>query len=152
MNDWRRKPFNPPLHVGNLIELAMDFNRPWVVPTITSVVFFVAIVLLVDLRHFRWILLALTPVSFSVLITFGMMCWLDVGFSVLLIIVVPLLLGLGVDDGLHVVHRMREDESLRPEEATISVSKAGVMTTLTTSVSFGVLLFSNHPDQLNPCP
>ena len=67
------------------------------------------------------------------------------GFSVLLIIVVPLLLGLGVDDGLHVVHRMREDESLKPEDATISVSKAIVMTTLTTSVSFGVLLFSNHP-------
>ena len=123
--------------VGNFIELAMDFNRPWVVPTISSVVFFVALVLLVDLRHFRWILLALTPVSFSVLITFGMMCWLDVGFSVLLIIVVPLLLGLGVDDGLHVVHRMREDESLKPEDATISVSKAIVMTTLTTSVSFG---------------
>ena len=131
--------------VGNFIELAMDFNRPWVAPTITSVIFFVVLVLLVDLRHFRWILLALTPVSFSVLITFGMMCWLDVGFSVLLIIVVPLLLGLGVDDGLHVVHRMREDESLRPEEATLSVSKAIVMTTLTTSVSFGVLLFSNHP-------
>ena len=131
--------------VGNFIELAMDFNRPWVVPTISSVIFFVALVLLIDLRHFRWILLALTPVSFSVLITFGMMCWLDVGFSVLLIIVVPLLLGLGVDDGLHVVHRMREDESLTPEDATISVSKAIVMTTLTTSVSFGVLLFSNHP-------
>ena len=131
--------------VGNFIELAMDFNRPWVVPTITSVCLFVALVLLVDLRHFRWILLALTPVSFSVLITFGMMCWLNVGFSVLLIIVVPLLLGLGVDDGLHVVHRMREDDSLSPDEATISVSKAIVMTTLTTSVSFGVLLFSNHP-------
>ena len=55
--------------VGNFIELAMDFNRPWVVPTISSVVFFVALVLLLDLRHFRWILLALTPVSFSVLIT-----------------------------------------------------------------------------------
>ena len=131
--------------VGNFIELAMDFNRPWVVPTITSVLFFVALVLLIDLRNLKWIVLALTPVTFSVLITFGMMCWLNVGFSVLLIIVVPLLLGLGVDDGLHVVHRMREDSTLSPAEATLSVSKAIVMTTLTTSVSFGVLLFSNHP-------
>ena len=40
---------------------------------------------------------------------------------------------------------MQEDDSLTPAEATISVSKAIVMTTLTTSVSFGVLLFSNHP-------
>ena len=38
--------------VGNFIELAMDFNRPWVVPTISSVVFFVALVLLLDLKAF----------------------------------------------------------------------------------------------------
>ena len=131
--------------VGNFIELAMDFNRPWVVPTITSVLFFVVLVLLIDLRNLKWIVLALTPVTISVLIAFGMMCWLNVGFSVLLIIVVPLLLGLGVDDGLHVVHRMRENKDLSASEATLSVSKAIVMTTLTTSVSFGVLLFSNHP-------
>ena len=86
----------------------MDFQRPWVVSTIISVVCFVALVLLVDLRKFRLILLALPPVTFSVLITFGMMCWVDTGFSVLLIIVVPLLLGLGVDDGLHVVQECKK--------------------------------------------
>ena len=58
---------------------------------------------------------------------------------------IPLLLGLGVDDGLHVVHRMMEDLSVHPATATISVSRAIVMTTLTTCSSFGVLLFSNHP-------
>ena len=65
-------------------------------------------------------------------------------FSILLIIVIPLLLGLGVDDGLHVVHRMLEDPDLPAHKAAISVSRAITMTTLTTCISFGVLMFSNH--------
>ena len=67
------------------------------------------------------------------------------GFSILLFVVIPLLLGLGVDDGLHVVHRMREDPELPANEATLSVSRAITMTTLTTCASFCVLLASNHP-------
>ena len=131
--------------VGNFIELAMDVNRPWMIPVMLGVIGFVLLVLAVDLRRLKWMLLALIPVSFSTVITFGMMCWIGVGFSIMIITVMPLLLGLGVDDGLHVVHRMREDLSEHPAKATISVSRAIVMTTLTTCVSFGVLLFSNHP-------
>ena len=131
--------------IGNFVELAMDFQRPWIFPTTIGILCFVSLVLWIDLRDFRWILLALVPVTCSVLIAFGVMCWLDIGFSILLIIVVPLLLGLGVDDGLHVVHRMREDPNLSPDKATVSVSRAIVMTTLTTCVSFGVLMFANHP-------
>jgi uncharacterized protein len=131
--------------IGNFVELAMDFNRPWIVPTTFGVLCFVALVLTIDLRAFRWIILALAPVVCSVLIAFGVMCWMNIGFSILLVLVVPLLLGLGVDDGLHVVHRMREDPSLPPDVATTSVSRAIVMTTLTTCTSFGVLIFANHP-------
>ena len=131
--------------IGNFIELAMDVNRPWILPVAFGVFGFVFFVLGVDLGKIKWMLLAMVPVTFSTLITFGLMCWLDVGFSILMITVIPLLLGLGVDDGLHVVHRMMEDVSLDPAKATISVSRAILMTTLTTCTSFGVLLFSNHP-------
>ena len=60
-------------------------------------------------------------------------------------LVVPLLVGLGVDDGIHVVHRMREDEHLPADVATCSVGRAIAMTTLTTCASFAVMLFSTHP-------
>ncbi len=131
--------------IGNFVELAMDFNRPWILPTIGFVLAFVALVLAVDLRNIRWAILAISPVVFGVIIAFGAMCWMNIGFSILLVLVVPLLLGLGVDDGLHVVHRMREDPSLPPDVATTSVSRAIFMTTLTTCISFGVLIFANHP-------
>jgi predicted RND superfamily exporter protein len=131
--------------MGNFIEAAMEPNRPWVPPIFLSVLGFVFLVLLVDLRSPKWIFLAVAPVCVGVLITFGILCWMNVGFSILLFVVVPLLLGLGVDDGLHVVHRMLEDPEMSAYEATISVSRAITMTTLTTCASFCVLLSSNHP-------
>jgi len=56
-----------------------------------------------------------------------------------------LLLGLGVDDGLHVVHRLREDPDLPADGAAVSVGRAVVMTTATTSAGFAGLLLSNNP-------
>ncbi len=66
-------------------------------------------------------------------------------FNILTALTVPLLIGLGVDDGIHVLHRMREDPSGPPERAAAAVGQAIVLTTMTTCASFSVLLFSNHP-------
>ena len=56
----------------------------------------------------------------------------------------PLLLGLGVDDGIHMVQRLAE-RPVHRVEAMAAVGQAILLTTLTTSVSFGTLLFTNHP-------
>ena len=95
--------------MGNFIEAAMEAESPWVLPLIFSVLAFVCLVLFIDLRNLAGLYLRLFLSRVSVLITFGFLCWMNVGFSVLLFAVVPLLLGLGVDDGLHVVHRMMEE-------------------------------------------
>lgn len=128
---------------GNFVEAAV--HAPWGLEILLGVMALVLVVLAIDQRSLRWMLLALLPVSFGSAVTFGLMCWLDVGFTVMLVLVVPLLIGLGVDDGIHVVHRMREDEALPADIATCSVGRAIVMTTLTTCASFSVMLFANHP-------
>ena len=130
---------------GNFIEAGTLAPLDWAGQVFLGILFVVALVLAIDLRSFRWILLAIAPVASAVTITFGLLCWLDVGFTVLLVIVIPLLLGLGVDDGIHVVHRMREDPDLPASAAAVSVGRAIVMTTMTTCSTFFVLLFSNHP-------
>jgi predicted RND superfamily exporter protein len=128
---------------GAFVEVAI--HPPWTWELLAAVLALVMLVLAVDQRSPRWMLLALLPVTFGAAVTFGLLCWLNVGFTVMLTLVVPLLVGLGVDDGIHVVHRMREDESLPADVATCSVGRAIVMTTLTTCASFAVMLFSNHP-------
>lgn len=128
---------------ANFVEAAV--HVPWGGDVLLGVLALVVLVLAIDQRSWRWMLLAVLPVTFGSVVTFGVMCWLDVGFSVMLILVVPLLVGLGVDDGIHVVHRMREDDQLAPDIATCSAGRAIVMTTLTTCASFSVMMFSNHP-------
>lgn len=59
------------------------------------------------------------------------------------IIVLPLIMGLGVDNGLHVLMRYREDGSL-DRLLTSSTPRAVVLSTLTTIGAFGALGVSTH--------
>jgi len=127
-----------------LLEDMMARTRPWLVPVFLSIVLFVAALLWWDLRRVRWVVLALLPVLVGLLWTFGALCWLRVPLNMLMIGVLPLVIGLGVDDGIHVVRRMQEDDHPTPDEAAISVGRAITMTTITTCSSFVVTLFANH--------
>lgn len=127
-----------------LLEMMMGFDRPWLFPIFFAILFFVVGWLALDLREARLVLLAMAPVVLAVGITFGVLCWAGVGFSLITALVVPLIIGLGVDDGIHVVHRLREDPELSVDEATASVGRAILMTTATTCVSFSALMMTNH--------
>jgi predicted RND superfamily exporter protein len=65
------------------------------------------------------------------------------------VIVLPLLLGLGVDSGIHYVMRAREEAAGRagPSHASPanSTPRAIFLSALTTVASFGALAFSDHP-------
>lgn len=107
----------------------------------------VVVVLTVSFRSLRDIVLALLPVVIATLGTFGIFCWFDLQFSILTSIVVPVILGLGVDDGIHVVERLRrapvwDDGSIH--DAVEGVGRAIFLTTATTWISFLGLLFSDH--------
>jgi predicted RND superfamily exporter protein len=58
------------------------------------------------------------------------------------VIVLPLLLGIGVDTAIHLVHRFREDEG-GPLLGT-STARAAFYSALTTLASFGTLALSPH--------
>jgi len=126
-------------------ELTMGAERPWVKFVVLGIFLLVLCVLVVDLRRPTHVLLALLPVSFGASVTLGILCWASVPFNILTALTVPLLIGLGVDDGIHVIHRIREDPDASPDKAAAAVGQAIVLTTLTTCASFGVMLFSNHP-------
>ena len=127
-----------------LLEDMMARTRPWLLPVFLSIVFFVAVLLWWDLRKLRWVILSLLPVLVGLLWTFGALCWMRVPLNMLMIGVLPLVIGLGVDDGIHVVKRMQEDDKPAPDIAAISVGRAITMTTITTCSSFAVTLFANH--------
>ncbi len=127
-----------------VVESLLLAERPWLKWVLAGILALVATVLAVDLRSLRWGILALAPVLFGTSVTFGLLCWSGFDFNIMGAVVVPLIIGLGVDDGIHVVHRMREGV-LAPPEAAESVGRAIVLTTATTCIGTAGFLFTNHP-------
>ncbi|MFP6584768.1 MAG: MMPL family transporter, partial [Candidatus Hydrogenedentota bacterium] len=117
---------------------------PYMVPMVFVVV---TLVLIVAFRDVQGVLLSLLPVVTATSITFGFYFWLGLQFSTLTVVVVPVILGLGVDDGIHIVERLRRYKSPTREqlqEAVVGVGRPIFLTTTTTCVSFLALLFTDH--------
>ena len=128
-----------------VVEGMMIGDRPWIPWIALSILGFVLLVLCVDFRRPGSVLLAVLPVLAAVPFTLGVLCWIGIPFNVMTWLVLPLIFGLGIDDGIHVVHRFLDDPAQPIRGAALSVGRAIAMTTLTTTASFSILLFTDHP-------
>ncbi len=113
--------------------------------TIAVVVVLVCLLLLVDLRSVRLTILAMVPLGFGAVVGFGATCVLSPVMSVLALGAFPLVFGIGIDDGVHLIHRFREDGGRDVPGAVAATGRAILFTSVTTAMSFGCLLFTNHP-------
>jgi hopanoid biosynthesis associated RND transporter like protein HpnN len=104
----------------------------------------ISVLAFVLMRGWRDTLLVLTPVFLGTLLTVGAAVLLDMPFNFANVIALPLLLGICVDNGIHIVHRHRESPAAGGVLAT-STARAVVVSALTTIVTFGNLAFSGHP-------
>jgi hypothetical protein len=130
------------MHVHNEMIIA-DFVRAAV-----AAVVLVVIVLLLDFRRASDALLALAPVVLGAAWMLGLMAAFDIPFSVANIMVLPFLIGLGVDAGVHMVHRLRQHEAaggVAPVEALMSGTGAAVLVaSVTTIVGFAGLIVADY--------
>jgi hopanoid biosynthesis associated RND transporter like protein HpnN len=101
-------------------------------------------VVIVLFRRVTAALLALAPVLFGGLWTMSVMALLDVDLNMANLIILPLFLGIAVDDGIHMVHRMFETPEAAKAPLAHSTGKAIVLTSLTTIVGFGSLMVARH--------
>jgi hopanoid biosynthesis associated RND transporter like protein HpnN len=104
----------------------------------------IALLTLFIMRRLRDTLLVLTPVLLGTLLTVGATVLLDMPFNFANVIALPLLLGICVDNGIHIVHRHRAGTTPDGVLAS-STARAVVVSALTTVVTFGGLAFSGHP-------
>jgi hypothetical protein len=92
----------------------------------------------------RETVLVLIPILFAATLSAGIAVWFDLAFNFANIIALPLLIGVGVDNGIHIVHRMRTEPSATGSPLATSTSRAVLASGLTTIASFGNLAFSKH--------
>ncbi|HHY84111.1 MAG TPA: MMPL family transporter [Verrucomicrobia bacterium] len=103
-----------------------------------------AVVLLV-LLHFRNIgamLMALAPVGMGCLWLSGFMGFMNLPFNPANIMTLPLVIGIGVTNGIHILNRFAEEHT--PRILARSTGKAVLVSGLTTIAGFGSLILAQH--------
>jgi uncharacterized protein len=109
-----------------------------------SLIAFVLIVagLLLLLRSITDLLLILAPLLLASSVTVGIAVAAGLSFNFANIIVLPLLIGLGVSSGIHLVIRARRDTTIELLHTT--TPRAVLFSALTTITSFATLAISTH--------
>ncbi|MGF1483588.1 MAG: MMPL family transporter [Opitutales bacterium] len=102
----------------------------------------IALLLVSYLRSLRETILILTPLLLAGLLTAATLSVLEVPFNFANVIALPLLLGFGVDNGIHVIQRVRRRGE--GDLLTSCTARAVFFSSLTTLFSFGNLAFSPH--------
>ncbi|MGD2114386.1 MAG: MMPL family transporter [Acidobacteriota bacterium] len=161
-NKWRREP--PPQAVELAEELGPDvvLTGPNVVnqrmrervrrdAVVAAVLGFllVAVLLWIDFGRLRDALLSLTPLLVGILWMLGGMAALDLKMNFMNVFVTTMIIGIGVDYGIHAVHRYRESggngDPDRLHGGLAETGKAIVVAALSTVVGFGSLATSRYP-------
>ncbi len=104
----------------------------------------VLIVVWLDFRSLHDAALTLVPVAIGFAATFGIMFLLGQRINPANIIVLPLMFGIGVDAGVHLIHRVRQNPSTRPLGLAEGTGKGITLTSFTTMIGFGALIFASH--------
>jgi predicted RND superfamily exporter protein len=106
------------------------------------VVFFIV---LIDFRNLKSALFVLTPLAIGVVWMGGMMYLLGLKLNFFNIVVFPSVIGIGVDNGVHIYHRYKEEGPGSLYHVLRNTGLAITMTTLTTIVGYSGLILARHP-------
>jgi predicted RND superfamily exporter protein len=106
-----------------------------------------AIVLIVYLtfRKGRVTLLVLMPIVFAIVVTFGLLRLMGHSFSFMAVTAIPLIIGIGIDNGIHLVRRYLETAPNSILDVAKASGAALIQSNLTTIIGFGALLASTFP-------
>jgi hypothetical protein len=135
-------------HAGSTSIVASDMLRLMQEESPTMIgltLLFIVVFKVVILRRRRWILLALTPLAASFFWMFGTMVLFDLRLTFYNLVVLPTVLGIGDDSGIHIVHRYIEEGPGSIRRVMRAAGEPIAMSALTTIVGFGGLVFSMHP-------
>jgi hypothetical protein len=126
-----------------LMELLYDRGRSEGKMAVIYALIAIFILLLVDFRSIKYTLLAMMPLGFAAIWLVGGYGLFGAPFTLMNVMAIPLILGIGIDDGVHVVHRYRRDSNLSMGEVLGYVGRAIFLTTATTMLAFGSFNFSH---------
>jgi uncharacterized protein len=102
----------------------------------------IAILVFIHFRSLLAVILALLPVAIGTLWLAGMMGFLNVQFNLANIMTLPLVIGIGVTNGIQILNRFAEERT--PGILSRSTGKAVLVSGLTAIAGFGSLILAKH--------
>jgi len=102
------------------------------------------IYILVSFGNIRATLIVLLPVVVGSMWTLGIMDLVGVSFNLANLVILPLIIGIGVVNGVHIVHRYREETDKSINILSRSTGQGVVLSSLTTMIGFGSLMVADH--------
>ena len=104
----------------------------------------ILVLLCLDFRRLSDALCAMAPVTIGFVGAFGIMGLTGLPLNFANIIVLPIIFGIGVTAGVHIVHRWRLEPSGRPRGLSGGTGRAITLTMLTTMIGFACLIIARH--------
>lgn len=133
-------PIGPPVQIYESSELIQRAYKLAAVYAIAAIL----VVLLLDFRSLADALCAMTPVTIGFVGAFGVMGLADLPLNFANMIILPVIFGIGVNAGVHTVHRWRAEPYGRPAGLSGATGRGITLTMLTTMIGFGCLLIAEH--------
>ena len=111
-----------------------------------SIIALLALVILltIDFRSLRFTLLALAPLGMGVAWMWGGVSLLGLSYNFVNIIAFPLIIGIGVASGVHILHRYRQEGERHIAPVVRHTGMAIFLSAATTMVGFGSLSLASH--------
>jgi hopanoid biosynthesis associated RND transporter like protein HpnN len=106
--------------------------------------FIVVLLLWLDFRSLKLALLGIIPLIAGGLWMLGLLSTFGMMLTVVNVIGIPMIVGIGIDDGVHILHRYRVEGFNRTSRVLMSTGKAVLLTSLTTMAGFGSLMISKY--------
>jgi hopanoid biosynthesis associated RND transporter like protein HpnN len=102
----------------------------------------IAVLVFIHFRKISCVVLSLIPVGLGFLWMAGLMGLFDIHFNPANIMTLPLVVGIGVTNGIHILNRFAEEQ--HPSILAKSTGKAVLVSGLTTVAGFGSLIIAKH--------
>jgi len=100
----------------------------------------IMLIVYLTFRDLRVSLLVLMPIVFAIIVTFGLLKLAGHSFTFMSITAIPLIIGIGIDNGIHLVRRYRESDGTSILVVARASGAALIQSNLTTIIGFGALM------------
>ena len=102
----------------------------------------VFLLLWLDFGSIKYSIIAMIPLVAGFIWMVGLMKLIGMQLTIVNVMGLPMIIGIGIDYGVHIVHRWRIEGSNKVNKIFASTGKAILLSAITTMLAFGSLIFS----------